>query len=103
MSINITTSDYTKTIDALIDGVAFKVRPMNSSEAITLYSLSESMKNAEEGSTDFETASKALGQIEKVFFNLFDKPEKAKKIFSGLEIDAWFEIYNKIVGEKDNG
>lgn len=96
MSITISTSDYTQARGAVIDGVEFVVRPVNSSESIALTSLASEMQEVGE---DTEKLSKLIKKTEDIFFNLFDKPAEAKKILGELSIDAWWEIYAKIMEE----
>lgn len=101
MSISINTSDYKKTKKVEIDGVAFEVRPMNSSETLALMSIRGEMEGLKDGETaDADTAVKALEKIENIYFAIFDKPSKAKKVLGSLGVEAWFEIYNQIMEQK---
>ena len=96
MSISISTSDYKKVKQVEIDGVKFEVRPMNSSETLALMSVKDEISGIENADNS-ELALKSINKIEEIYFSLFDKPEKAKKVLGGLGMDAWFEIYNKIM------
>ena len=99
MSISISTSDYKKVKQVDIDGTKFEVRPMNSSETLALMSVKDEITGIENGE-NAESALKAMQKIEDIFFGIFDKPEKAKKVLGSLGIEAWFEIYNKIMEQK---
>lgn len=105
MSITISTSDYTQQKEVTIDGVDFKVRPMNSSESISLmnYARFASSISADEKDIDnVQEFVKEYERIQEMYFNLFDKPEKAKKLLSDLSFESLMNIYQKIMGaEKD--
>lgn len=96
MGINISTSDYTKTKKAIIDGVEFEVRPMTSSESLTLTSLGQ---NFSSDNIDPDSTRKTIETIDKIYFSLFDKEKEARKLLGQLSFDAWFDIYNKIMSE----
>jgi len=96
MSVNISTTEYTKTRKAVIDGVEFEVRPMSSSESLTLTLLGQDF-NTDDMTP--ESTKKALETIDKIFFSLFDKEKEARKVLGNLSFDAWFDIYNKIMSE----
>lgn len=96
MGINISTTEYTKTRKAIIDGVEFEVRPMSSSESLTLTMLGQDF---DVNDVSPEYTKKALKTIDKIFFSLFDKEKEARKIMSKLTFEAWFDIYNKIMSE----
>lgn len=98
MSISISTSDYKKVKKVEIDGVEFEVRPMNSSESITLMALADDFKGMnDEDKQDPKKVSESIEKIANIFFGIFDKPKKAREILGGVEMDAWFSIYNKIM------
>lgn len=96
MSITITTSEYTRTKSAVIDGIAFEVRQMSSAETLSLSALLSEIKD---GASDPKKAEKTLNKIEELYFGCYDKPEEAKKVIGNLPFDTWFEIYNKIIKE----
>lgn len=101
MSISISTSDYKKVKKAEIDGTIFEVRPMNSSETLALMSLAEEFNNlSDEDKQDAKKVSQSLDKIASIFFNVFDNPKKAREILGGVEMDAWFSIYNKIMEQE---
>ena len=95
MSVNITTSEYNNTKTATIDGVEFEVRPMSSSEYLTIINISKDMKNM--AKDDVDTLGDLLKTIEDMYFSLFNDPDQAKKVLGHLSVDAWMDIYNKIV------
>ena len=97
MSISISTSDYKKTKSVEIDGVLFNVRPLNSSESVALMALKGDIEKMSDEKDGTDTVLKILTKLEDIFFAVFDKPEKAKKVLGDLGIEAWFEIYNKIM------
>ena len=99
MSISISTSDYKKTKSVEIDGVLFNVRPMNSSETIALMSIKDEISGLENGE-NVENATKAIKKMEDIFFAVFDKEKEARKVLGDLGIEAWFDIYAKIMEQK---
>lgn len=100
MTISINTSDYTNTKNVKIDGIDFKVRPMNSSETLAYMQVAQSLSSISEKEPDIEDikkADKAVSDILDIFCSIFDKPEEAKAIFKNVPSDKYFEIYDKIM------
>lgn len=104
MSINISTSDYTQSKEVTIDGVDFKVRPMNSSESIALMNYARFANSIDKDTKDFDSVQEFVNEykrIQDMYFNLFDKPEKARKILADLSFESLMAIYDKIMkGDK---
>lgn len=104
MSINISTSDYTQSKEVAIDGVDFKVRPMNSSESIALMNYARFANSIDKDTKDFDSVQEFVNEykrIQDMYFNLFDKPEKARKILADLSFESLMAIYDKIMkGDK---
>lgn len=100
MTISINTSDYTNTKNVKIDGIDFKVRPMNSSETIAYMQVAQTLESISSENPDMETikkADKAISDILNIFCSIFDKPEEAKAIFKNVPSEKYFEIYDAIM------
>lgn len=106
MSITISTSDYTQKKEATIDGVDFEVRPMNSSESLALMNYARFAGSISSDEKDLDSVQEFVKEYQKIqdmYFGLFDKPEKARKILGDLSFEALMNVYDKIMGVKQNG
>ncbi len=100
MSVSITTSDYIKVVEAEIDGVLFKVRPMSSAQTIAWMNLAEEEEKAK-AQKDTKRLIEISSKLLDSFFNLFDKPDKAREVLSAVPDNKLFEIYKTIMNDKD--
>lgn len=91
MTININTSEYTTYKKAIIDGIELGVRAMSTAETLEVASLQEQLSSS--GKDKGITISRFLD----ILFNLFDKPDKARKILSNLPADAIADVYKRIM------
>lgn len=93
MSININTTDYIKYKKAVIDGVELGVRIMSSAEVLEITNLQEQLQD------DKSNGAEAIQRMVDIMFDLYDKPDEARKTLKGLSLEAMTEIYQKIINE----
>jgi len=107
MSITVNLSEYTQTrsldfVDQNGKTKTLKIRQMSSAEQLRLMALAEDAKKLTKD--DSAESIQMLKEIEKIYFNLYEKPDEAHKILDKLNYDAWLEIYAKaFTQEQDNG
>lgn len=107
MSITVNLSEYTQTrsldfVDQNGKTKTLKIRQMSSAEQLRLMALAEDAKRLTKD--DSAESIQMLEEIEKIYFNLYEKPEEARKMLNKLNYDAWLEIYAKaFTQEQDNG
>ena len=107
MSITVNLSEYTQTrsldfVDQNGKTKTLKIRQMSSAEQLRLMALAEDAKRLTKD--DSAESIQMLEEIEKIYFNLYEKPEEARKMLNKLNYDAWLDIYAKaFTKEQDNG
>lgn len=99
MSVSISTSVYTKQINAEIDGVEFKVTPMSTAQTLSYVDLCDELKEAR-NIGDLARAKDAIKNLSDILYSVFDKPDEARKVLEKVPIEGVLEIYQRIVGEK---
>ena len=98
MSVSISTSDYTKKINAEIDGINFVITPMSSAQTIAYVNLCDELAN-EQKKNNIDRVKQIMEEINNSIFSVFDKPDEARKVLEKVSIDGVFQIYQRIVQE----
>lgn len=107
MSITVNLSEYTQLkpldfVDQNGKTKTLKIRQMSSAEQLRLMALAEDAKKLTKD--DGAESIQMLGEIENIYFNLYEKPDEARRLLSKLNYDAWLDIYAKAFSkEQDNG
>lgn len=92
MTISISTSEYIKYKQVIIDGTEIGLRLPSSAESLAIAALQREYN--ENGSDQAEILAKLIDML----FNLYNDPEKARKMLDNLSLDALLDIYQKVMG-----
>lgn len=98
MSITVNLSEYTKYrplefVDQNGKTKTLKIRQMSSAEQLRLMALAENAKKLTKD--DSAESFQMLKEMEDIYFNLYEKPEDARRLLNRLNYDAWLDIYAK--------
>lgn len=93
MSISISTAKYINEKIVEIDGEEFKMRLMSTTEALECARIGKKIQKSKD---DSEIELDDMQRPLEIIIGLFDKPEKIRKIFSKMPINAVMEVYEEI-------